>query len=139
MDDDVAYVRVVGVSHYQEALERCSAGEAVKFVHEPDNPYDETALRIDSSTGETIGYVPRASWLHRMVHEKGRGVSAAIASLGYGRSCQLGATISVAVCDDEVAIASYHRGQPAPEPPREGFRYWIKRPSGAAQLVEAQK
>lgn len=139
MDDGVAYLRVAGVSFYQDQVARCCAGEPVRFVHEPDNPHDETALRVVSSAGETVGYVPRASWLHRVIHEAGRGVAAVVHSIGYSRSCLLGLTLSVTICDDEVARASYFPGQPAPEPPKGGFRYWIRTPSDAARLVAARK
>lgn len=139
MDDGVAYLKIVGVSFYQDALSRCSPGEAVRIVHEPDNPHDETALRIDSSLGETIGYAPRKSWLHVAIHEQGRGVSAVIASIGYSRNCLLGATISAALCDDEPAVASYHGDQPPPEAPPGGFRYWIRTPADAVRLVAARR
>jgi hypothetical protein len=139
VDDGVAYVRLVGVSFYQEALVRCAPGEAVQFVHEPDNPHDEMAIRVVSVLGETIGYVPRRSWLHRAVHEQGRGVSGVISSVGRSRACLLGATISVAVCDDEPAVRSYFADQPAPEPPKGGFRYWVTSPSDAAQLAAARR
>lgn len=139
MDDGIAFIKVVGVSFYQEALARCAPGQGVRFVHEPDNPHDETAIRIVSHLNETIGYVPRSSWLHRVVHEKGRGVSATIDSMGYSRACLLGATLSVAICDDEIGVASYYPDQPPPESPNGGFRYWIRSPADVARLLAAQK
>jgi hypothetical protein len=139
MDDDVAYVRVVGVSFYQEALERCCAGEAVRFVHEPDNPHDETAIRVESLLKETIGYLPRRSWAHHAVHQLGRGISGVIHSIGYSRSCQLGALVSIAVCDDEPAVQSYFSDGAPLDPPHGGFRYWIKRPTAAGPRAEARK
>lgn len=139
MDDDVDFVRVAGVSFYQEAVERCSPGEAVRFVHEPDNPHDVMAIRVVSLVGETVGYVPRRSWLHRAVHERGRGVSAVVASVGYSRNCLLGMTLSVAICDDSIAIASYYPDRPSPEPPPGGFRYWVKSPDDVARLLAARK
>ncbi len=138
MDDGVAYVRLVGVSHYQDALERCAAGEAVRFVHEPDNPHDETALRVVSVHGETIGYAPRGSWLHRMIHEHGRGVSGVIDSIGYSRSCLLGVRLSVVICDDDPQVQSYFPGQPAPDAPA-GFRYWIRTPTDVERLLAARR
>lgn len=123
--DDVYFVRVVGVSNYQQALSESYAGQAVRFVHEPDNPHDEMALRVETSEGRTIGYVPRSSWLRALIHERGRGVSGVIASIGMARSCMLGVTISVAICDDEVIVASYFPDRQAPEAPKGGFRYWV--------------
>ncbi len=32
-------------------------GDRVKLVREPDNPYDEYAIRIDTENDETIGYL----------------------------------------------------------------------------------
>lgn len=139
MDDDVSLLRVAGVSHYQTAVERCVPGEAVRFVHEPDNPYDCTALRVVSLLNETIGYVPRASWVHRLIHENGRGVSAVIASVGMGRACLYGVTLSIAITDDAPAIDSYFPDGDPPEPPPGGFRYWIKVPSVAGPLVAERK
>ncbi|RYY06064.1 MAG: hypothetical protein EON55_24280, partial [Alphaproteobacteria bacterium] len=103
IDEDIDFLRVVGVSHHQEAVSRCSAGEAVRFIHEPDNPHDHMALRVVSLLGETIGYAPRKSWVHHVIHQQGRGVSAVIHSVGYSRNCLLGVLLSMAICDDEVA------------------------------------
>lgn len=138
VDEDVTFLRVVGVSFYQDAVARCSPGEAVRFVHEPDNPHDETALRVVSLLGETIGYVPRKSWVHQMVHERGRGVSASIDSIGYSRACLLGVSLSVAICDDEPAVQSYYPERPPPSPPPGGFRYWVSSPADVARLVKAR-
>ncbi|WP_082370102.1 HIRAN domain-containing protein [Novosphingobium sp. ST904] len=139
MSDELGAVRVVGVSYYQEALERCSAGQPVRFVHEPDNPYDETALRVVSITGETIGYLPRGSWLHRAIHQHGRGAAAIIASMGYSRACVLGAALSAVLTDDKPSVESYHANAPAPEVPAGGFRYWISTPGAASRPGAVQK
>lgn len=139
IDEDIDFLRVVGVSHYQEAVSRCSAGEAVRFIHEPDNPHDQMALRVVSLLGETIGYAPRKSWVHHVIHQQGRGVSAVIHSVGYSRNCLLGVLLSMAICDDEVALASYHPDRPPPEPPHGGFRYWINSPDDVERLVAARR
>lgn len=139
VDDDVTFLRIVGVSFYQEAIERCAPGQAVRFVHEPDNPHDEMALRVVSLTDETIGYVPRSSWVHRVVHERGRGVSAVIESIGYSRACILGVSLTVAICDDEPMIRSYYPDRDAPPSPPGGFRYWVSSPSDVARLLAARR
>lgn len=139
MDDDFTFLRVVGVSFYQPAIERCAPGQAVRFVHEPDNPHDEMAIRVVSILDETIGYVPRSSWVHRMVHEKGRGVSAVIESIGYSRACLLGVSLTIAVCDDEPIVRSYYPDRPPPQPPKGGFRYWVSSPSDVARLLGARR
>lgn len=139
MDDDVDYLRVVGVSFYQDAIARCEPGQPVRFVHEPDNPHDAMALRIVSRLGETIGYAPRKSWIHHTIHQQGRGVSAVIHSIGYSRARLLGVMLSMAICDDEVERASYYPDRPAPETPSGGFRYWVNSPTDVARLVAAQR
>lgn len=138
MDDDVVLFRVAGVSFYQEALERCAAGEPVSFTHEPDNPHDPLALRITSARGETVGYVPRTAPIREAVHQRGRGLSGVFASIGYSRSCLLGATISVAICDDDPAIASFYPDRSPPERPKGGFRYWVRSPADVARLLGAR-
>ncbi|USI74539.1 HIRAN domain-containing protein [Sphingomonas morindae] len=139
VDDGVLYVRVAGVSFHQESLAACSAGEAVRFIHEPDNPHDELALRVETASGETIGYVPRGSWLRRAIHQDGRGVCGIIASVGMGRACLLGALLSVTLSDDDVRTASYFPGSLPPDPPPGGFRYWISNPASSEHSAEAPK
>jgi hypothetical protein len=65
---DEGFMRVVGESHYQEALKRlrgsCRPGTEgrpsfpVTLIPEPDNPYDEHAVAVMSAVGR-IGYLPR--------------------------------------------------------------------------------
>lgn len=139
MDDGIIYQHLVGVSHFQDALTRCAPGQPVKIIHEPDNPHDEMALRVDSMTGETIGYLPRRSPVHVAVHQHGRGVSAVIDSMGMGRACLIGARLSLALCDDVVPVQSHFAGRPAPEAPRGGFRYWVRTPADAVRLLASQR
>ena len=136
VEDGICYQRIVGVSHYQEALESCRPGQPVRLFHEPDNPHDEMALKVTTADGKALGYIPRRSWLRSAIHEQGRGVSAVISSVGFGRACLLGCVISVALCDDEVPTRSYYPELPPPEPPRGGFRYWVSTPASAARLVK---
>ena len=139
MDSEVGTFRLAGVSFYQRALARCFPGEPIRLVHEPDNPHDPMALRVVSVSGETLGYVPKGSWVHYAVHQRGRGVAGTINSLGESRACLLGATISAVVCDDEPSIQSYYPDRLAPEAPVGGFRYWVRNPNGGAQLAAAQR
>ena len=139
MDEDIGPTRIAGVSFYQSALEKCAPGQRVRFVHEPDNPHDPTALRVETLDGEQLGYLPRSSRFHRNVHEYGRGLSATIASIGYSRNCILGATLSVAMSDDEPLVRSYYSDANPVEVPLGGFRYWIKSPADVARLVAARK
>ena len=53
-------VDVAGTSHIlniQALYDALEEGERVKFVREPQNPYDEYAIRIDTRRDEPIGYV----------------------------------------------------------------------------------
>lgn len=43
----------------QAAISRCTRGESLELVREPENPYDKNAIRIRRLNGEDIGYVPR--------------------------------------------------------------------------------
>jgi len=58
-------LNIVGESHYQKEVRRCSPGELVTFIREPENPRDEMAVRIASARGQTIGYLSsdRARWI----------------------------------------------------------------------------
>lgn len=139
MTDDVCFSRLAGVSFYQEALASCSAGDRVRFVHEPDNPYDEMAIRVVTVGGSTIGYLPKGSGLRAAVHERGRGLSGTIDSVGYSRACLLGASISIAICDDELGTESYYPGKLLPDPPKGGYRYWVNSPAAVAPRAAARK
>lgn len=65
---DEGFMRVVGESHYQPALQQmqrhCVPGVdgrpsfAVTLVLEPDNPHDEHAIAVMSAAGQ-VGYLPR--------------------------------------------------------------------------------
>ncbi|WP_278983227.1 HIRAN domain-containing protein [Sphingobium yanoikuyae] len=123
--DEIYFLRITGVSHHQEALAETCVGEAVRFFHEPDNPYDCMAIRVENSGGRTIGYVPRTSWLRTAVHEQGRGVAGVVDSIGMSRACLLGVTISVTICADHVKVVSYFPDRAPPKPPKGGFRYWV--------------
>lgn len=98
---------VVGESNYQREIAKCSAGERVFICHEPDNPYDSRALKVETSDGDTIGYVPKSSWLRDAIHEQGRGVTATIASIADGGKGLAGVVLSVTLSDDEVSHRSY--------------------------------
>jgi hypothetical protein len=114
-------------------------GQPIRIIHEPDNPHDEMALRVETADGDTLGYLPRKCGLRVAVHQHGRGLSGAIASVGWSRACLLGATVSIALSDDEVRTQSYYPNRPTPEAPPGGFRYWVTSPADVARLVAARK
>ena len=63
-------LRVVGVSHYQDALEAAAGPKRAGGVElrtrfalaaEPENPHDPAAIavRLEDAGGERVGYLPR--------------------------------------------------------------------------------
>lgn len=72
---------LVGEQHYQAAVRRCRAGEPVVLQPEPENPHDSRAIAARSSSGGRLGYLPRESWIHRVMLDEGRIVSARIKAL----------------------------------------------------------
>lgn len=98
---------IVGERNYQDAIVRCEQGEPVKICAEPDNPYDALALRVDSCRRETIGYIPKSSWLRDAVHEQGRGVTATIMDIKAGDGDFFGVVLAVTLTDDDVPERPY--------------------------------
>ena len=52
------------------------------IVREPDNPFDSDALCVRTPGDETIGYVPRDSWLRSALVHEGKGCEAWIDYIG---------------------------------------------------------
>ena len=53
-------IEVAGTSHIpnmERLYESLNEGDRVKLVREPDNPYDEYAIRIDTEQDDPIGYL----------------------------------------------------------------------------------
>ena len=60
-------LRVVGVTHKnedgtsrQEIIRNCSEGESIRLVPEPDNRYDQYAIKVCRANGEQLGYIDSA-------------------------------------------------------------------------------
>ncbi len=98
-------VNVVGESHYQEAITNCHVGAGVTLYREIGNPHDDKAIVVKQPGGATIGYVPRGSWLHRIVHEDGMGADATILSLHPGPP--IAVVLNVMVRAGELPEAQY--------------------------------
>ena len=71
-------VRLVGEQYYDGACARARTGQEVSIFHEIGNPHDENALVAKNDLGETIGYIPRESFVQGVYHEQGRSVVARI-------------------------------------------------------------
>lgn len=57
-------LRVAGVSFRQDDVKLCKIGSAVNFVPEPDNKFDQHAIKVEVDSGEPgeayfVGYVPK--------------------------------------------------------------------------------
>ena len=100
-------VGLVGTVHYQVELTGRSAGDPITIEHELDNPYDDGALAAVGPGGETLGYVPRDSWLRDALLERGKGCSAKIEGLQRGESGLIGAVLSVTLTGNEVRQRRY--------------------------------
>ena len=114
-------VGLVGESHYQAAIRASRVGERVQICHERGNPHDAGALVVKSRAGETIGYVPRSSWLREAIVEEDRGVAARIDTIGSGGAGLLGVVLHVELNEDPVPRSKY-----GPAPPT-GLLGWIAR------------
>jgi hypothetical protein len=44
-------------SDRQEIISRCSRGEILNLVREPDNPHDKNAVLVRRATGQALGYL----------------------------------------------------------------------------------
>jgi hypothetical protein len=77
-------IQLVGEQHYQAAALTCRPGDAARLLFEPDNPYDSDAIVAVNSDGQTLGYVPRDSWLREAALDEGKGFDAAIKSAAVG-------------------------------------------------------
>ena len=48
---------VAGVSYRQDAISRCSEGQAVQLIRDPSNEHDQNAIEVHA--GEHIGFIPK--------------------------------------------------------------------------------
>ena len=98
-DDRLIELSVAGVSFddRQAVLARMHVGEILWLVREPHNPYDRNAIRVQRSSGEQVGYVPRgfAAVLAPGFDELGEPVRAAVTAIvgGYYAGSSLGVRI----------------------------------------------
>lgn len=87
-------IGLVGEKSYQAQIAAVGEGEAVVLMHEPDNPYDERAIAA-TCHGDTIGYLPRDSWLADALLDEEKGCSATIKRLRRGGEGIAGVTLEV--------------------------------------------
>ena len=90
-------VNIVGESHYQRAIKRIREGDRAEIWHEADNEYDHEALAV-RCRGRLIGYLPRDSFLKRVMLKDKAPVSAIVQYVtGEGRGKMRGVVIRVAI------------------------------------------
>ncbi len=52
---------VAGVSFATPDVDILNDGDEVELVHEPTNPFDDRAVRVDDISGQKLGYLPKDS------------------------------------------------------------------------------
>lgn len=104
------YVGLAGESKYQRAVKALGEGDAVDLVAEPENKFDPRAIRVDSSDGETVGYIPRDSWLTQAIIDQGVDCFAVVKEVTGER--KRGVVITVWLGDDAAAARTGHRQRP---------------------------
>lgn len=88
-------IRLVGTRSYGVAVGRAAVGDPAHIVREDGNPFDADALAVVDGDAQTLGYIPRDSWLRRALIEEAKGAVAVIAAVEAG-----GITLSVTLFDD---------------------------------------
>lgn len=92
-------VTLVGTKSYQRAIAGVCEGEPAFLLHEPDNPHDDRAIAVVAAytgePGETIGYLPRDSWLGEALLDEGKGFRAQIKRLSRGDDGITGVVIEI--------------------------------------------
>ncbi len=55
------YLKAAGVTHEgrQEVVKRLQVGEPLLFIPDPNNPYDDHAVKIQTVSGADIGFIPK--------------------------------------------------------------------------------
>lgn len=123
---------LVGESNYQDAVRRLQVGDPIELVHEPDNAYDALAVKACDLSGRTVGYVPRGSWLQRLVAEDQTDAFALVRSVIGGEPGKpaLGVVLDVFTAKDasEARLGRYGQDRPAPEA--------VARKSAVGQIIE---
>ena len=54
-------MKAVGVTYgnRQRVISRLNVGDTLRFVPEPENPYDHCAVRIETANGEDVGFISK--------------------------------------------------------------------------------
>lgn len=102
-------MHIVGEQHYQEAIAASEANDPITVAHEVGNPHDNEALVvINAQSGRTLGYLPRDSFVHRLVFEEGKSVTGQIESI-FDREGYLEIKVHVEIEAQEAAPKAAYR------------------------------
>jgi len=88
-------VGLVGESKFQSNIKFAQVGDEVSLRLEPDNPHDPSAIAAENGKGQTIGYLPRDSFMHELIIDKHQTVGVHIVSIGEAENGLLGVQITV--------------------------------------------
>ena len=101
-------VQVVGESNYQSAVRTLRAGQPMRLVHEPNNPYDQRAVSVRTTRGKIVGYLPRGSWVTEVLLDQELPVDASVLEVSSGQAGQRGVVLHVVVgAGDGVEVRGY--------------------------------
>ena len=96
-------IKVVGVTfsnpdgtNRQAILKKCSPGQVVELLAEPNNQFDKTAIAVLTSSGEMLGYLPNDSWVVRAIYDEQKQTKAYIYSIEQHQGCY-GCVLKVAL------------------------------------------
>ena len=98
---------LVGEQHYARAVGACAVGDPAAIVQEVGNPHDDEALAVVSSGGDTLGYLPRNSWLREAILEEEKGCDVTIAKVVTGQRGFPQIVLGVTLGGDPVGTRDY--------------------------------
>lgn len=119
-------IELVGESNYQSGVARLRAGDPVELEHEATNTFDPLAVVAKDVAGRTIGYVPRGSWLQRLIAEEGEDVLARVRAIVGGEAGKPQRGVVLDIWTGKEAAAE-RGGQSVPDKPR---------PAALGQIIE---
>ena len=73
------YSKIAGVTHKkdgadpQRLLQRCRAGQELKLVRDPQNEYDENAIKVCLPTGDQLGWINKDVAARNLARDIDRG------------------------------------------------------------------
>lgn len=126
---------LVGESNYQPAVKRLRVGDPIELRHEPDNRFDADAVCATDVAGRTIGYVPRGSWLQRVVAEDGTDVVARVRAIigGEAGKPSLGVVLDVFTAADAEKMRNGGLVEDGPRKPAIDVK---SQPAALGQIIE---